>query len=315
MSDNTIDLIRHVNPLPVDLPAPAIEPLLERLDDEAIGGRATERRPRPRVSAGGVLAAVLATVIAVAAPGAAILLLGHGHSREAALSNPASPPPVFAEARPLMSILGVLRRPQTAADRNQPLIQQLQREERRRYDLAFNGRPVLSLMRLATVAPWGQPIFVVPFLPPTSQAKQRLPRKYRDVTVPTQPALWTFPINHGNGGPGIPAEIEGGRDITNMAWVQGATRGPAVSRWVMVVPDGVEKVALWEATGSTSQHPRPPTRPGSKPILVTVQNNIAAFVAPGFHGPGQEIWYAPGGRVVKRIVNASACGPPLGKCA
>jgi hypothetical protein len=83
----------------------------------------------------------------------------------------------------------------------------------------------------------------------------------------------------------------------------------------MIVPDGVAKVALWPATGSIAKHPRRPTTPGSRPIVVTVHNNIAAFRAREFHAPGQEIWYRSNGTVVKRIANADSCGPPLGNCA
>ena len=67
-----------------------------------------------------------------------------------------------------------------------------------------------------------------------------------------------------------------------------------------------------------------PTTPGSTPVIVTVHHNIAAFIAPRrferpHHGPfseaGQEIWYGPDGKVVKRIDNANSCGPPLGACS
>ncbi len=301
MSDDTIDLIRDVNPFPVELPAPAIEPLLALLDAE----QTTASRDRPRRRNGGVILGVCATAVMVAVTLAAIVLLGHEHPRQSASQHPQP----SAQARELTSILGVLRRPQTTADRNPALIRQLRRGARDKYSLAFEGRPVLSLMRLATIAPWGQRIYVVPFLAPTEQAKKRLPRKDQRVTAATTAALATYPVTGGNG---IPAEIEGGRDIGNGDFAHGEKPG---SRWVMVVPDGVAKVALWPATGSTAQHPRHPTTPGSKPIIVTVNNNIAAFRAPGFRGLGQEIWYRSNGTIVKRIANASSCGPPLGSCA
>jgi hypothetical protein len=303
MSDDTIELIRGVNPFPVELPAPPIEPLLARLDAE----QATSSRDRPRRGSGGVILGVCAAAVTVAVALAAIVLLGHGHPRQSTSQHPQ--PAVPAEARQLTSILGVLRRPQTAADRDPALIRQLGRGAHDKYTLGFEGRPVLSLMRLATIAPWGQRIYVVPFLAPTTQAKKRLPRKDQGVTVASTAGLATYPVT---GGAGIRAEIEGGRDIANGDYAHGATPG---SRWVMVVPDGVAKVAIWPATRSIVQHPRHPTTPGSKPIVVTVNNNIAAFHAPGFKAPGQEIWYRSNGTVVKRIANASSCGPPLGSCA
>ncbi len=312
MTGETIELIRRVNPLPIELPAPPIEPLLQRLDDVPAASRTPAARPRRRALGLDVVGVLVAGAIAAATAVVAIVALGHEPRRQAVAPSRVLP---AAQTQGLTAILGVLRRPQTAADRNPSLIAQLQREQRSKYNLAFEGRPVLSMMRLATVAPWGAPVFLVPFLAPTKQAKARLPRKLRSVTVPTQANVWTFSINGGSGGQGIPADIEGGRDITNMAWVHGATRGPAANRWVMVVPDGVAKVALWETTGSASAHPRHPIKPGSEPIIVAVHHNIAAFIAHGFDGPGQEIWYGPDGTVVKRITNADPCAPPLTSCA
>ena len=92
----------------------------------------------------------------------------------------------------------------------------------------------------------------------------------------------------------------------------------------MVVPDGVAKMALWYPTGSIANRPRHPAAPGSKPVIATVHNNIAAFIAPDrfdrphrdpFARPGQELWYGSNGKIVERIDNASSCGPPLGSCA
>lgn len=92
----------------------------------------------------------------------------------------------------------------------------------------------------------------------------------------------------------------------------------------MVVPDGVAKVALWYPMRSIANHPKHPITPGSNPVIVTVHDNITAFFAPrrferphrqAFDRPGQEIWYGPHGKIVKRIENASSCGPPLGSCA
>jgi hypothetical protein len=137
MSDDTIELIRGVNPFPVELPAPAIEPLLARVDAE----QTTPSRDRPR-RYGGVILGVLATAVTVAVALAAIVLLGHGHSRQS--TNQHRQPAVPAAARQLTSILGVLRRPQTAADRDPALIGQLSRGAHNKYTLGFEGRPVPS---------------------------------------------------------------------------------------------------------------------------------------------------------------------------
>ena len=208
-------------------------------------------RDRPRPGNGGVLLGVLATAVTVAVALAAIVLLGHGHPRQSTNRHPQP----SAQARELTSILGVLRRPQTTADRDPALIRELRRGARDKYSLAIDGRPVLPLVRVATITPWGQRIYVVPFLAPTDQAKRRLPRRDQGAAVASTAALTTYPVTAGNG---VPAEIEGGRDVGNGDYAHGEKPG---SRWVMVVPDGVAKVALWPATGQSPsirvirQHP------------------------------------------------------------
>ena len=135
--------------------------------------------------------------------------------------------PAAAATRPLTSILGVLRRPQTTADRNPVLIRQLQHYYRHnKYaspQVGLEGLPGLSLMRLATVSPWGQRIYVVPFLPPTAAQKRRLPGKWRTAATPTTATLAVYPMS----GKKITyfienapdsAFIKGGRGIGNGAY-------------------------------------------------------------------------------------------------
>lgn len=344
MNDETIELIAGCNPYPSELPAPPIGPVLARLSDEPGAWRGRARplaggrpwvRGRPRVRGRGVLVA-LAAAVPIVAVVVAIVSLGHGgRGQPGAVSHkprvvnvPVKPkvggveplPAVKAAVRPLSSILGVLRRPQTRVDRDPALIRQLRHDEHNTLRLGLLGRPVPSLMRLATVAPWGQPIYVVPFLPPTAAEKRRLPRKDRSITTASTVALQVYPAAgdkltlFGNN-PAPAAQIEGGRELGSGGHDAPLRKQPR--RWIMVVPDGIARVALWNETGSIANHPRHPTRPGSKPIVVDVHDNIAAFVAPlrSFHGPGQEIWYGPSGNVVKRIDNADSCGPPLGNCS
>jgi hypothetical protein len=63
----------------------------------------------------------------------------------------------------------------------------------------------------------------------------------------------------------------------------------------------------WNAGATAASHPRP--------VIVSVRGNVAAFESTTFHSPGHEVWYGPTGTVVRRIANASSCGPPLGNCA
>jgi hypothetical protein len=309
MSQDTINLIRSLNPVPTELPAPPIDPLLDRLDPTLHTG--VVRRRGSRVLRAGIIAPALAVAVTIAVAVTVIVLAGRQQNRE--IATPPQPSILIpAAARPLTSILEVLRRPQTAADQDPAMIHALRRRGHNKYTLAILGTPVYSLIRRATVTPWGQPIYVIPYLAPTRQARQRLPRKARGATVRTTAALATYPMTGGNG---VADMIEGGRDIGNIAEPHGTSWRWNRDRWVMVVPDGVTSVALWRATGSDVNHPHAPIKPGSRPIVVAVHNNIAAFTARGFQSSGQEIWYGPDGEVVKRIANASSCGPPLGDCA
>jgi hypothetical protein len=297
--------------------------------------RLTQPAPaRPRVRRRAVALVALASAVPVAAVVLAIVLLGNGGSAQPAPSDsrPALPPfapphlAIKAAVRPLTSILGVLRRPQAAADRNPALISYLRREDRNPLFAANFGRPVLSLIRLAAVSPWGERVYVVPFLAPTAAEKRRLPRKDRSGSAPTTATLQILPIPgnkitdfYGQGA--TPAVINGGRVIGNGAYDTKVYNHPRQT--IMVLPDGIAKVALWYPTGSIANHPKHPIAPGSKPIVATVHNNIAAFIAPRRFGrphhvpfsAGQEIWYGPDGNIVKRIDNANSCGPPLGACS
>lgn len=294
MNDDTIDAIRRVNPVPVELPAPPIEPLLSRL------GASVPRTPR-RIGGSGWLVAALSGAVTIAVVVLALVLVGPGRSPTMTTQPPRAVVP--AAARPLASILAVLRRPPTVADRNHLLRQMLKRDAQNPTTLGVLGRPVVSLLRFATVAPWGAKIYLVPFLPPTAAAERRLPPKDRGVTTPTTATLATFPDN---GADVVAAEIEGGRDIGNMAYGARHPSAQARARWVMIVPDGVTKVAIWQLTTTATQSP--------KPIVAAVHNNVAAFVAPSLTQPGKELWYGPNGHIVKHIHDASSCAPPLGSC-
>jgi hypothetical protein len=67
-----------------------------------------------------------------------------------ALTAVAAPAP----QQPLLDTLGTLRRPQTAADLDDPGVRRQLRFLSRHPAVA--GRPVRRLVRLATVAPWGE---------------------------------------------------------------------------------------------------------------------------------------------------------------
>jgi hypothetical protein len=333
VTDETIELIARANPYPSELPAPPIAPVLARLRDEP-----ADLPGRVRSSVRGRrIALALAAAVRVAAVVVAVALLAHGgrvRSDEAgqALHVAVRPSPAArAAVRPLTSILGVLRRPQAASDLNPALIRQLRQQyhtgKYAALHAGLSGLPVLPLMRLATVTPWGQHVYVVPFLAPTATERRRLPHKYRSTgNIPTGATVGIYPISGDTilyffGTAADPAYINGGRALGNGAYDTKLYNHPR--QVIMVVPGGVAKVALWAPTGAVANHPKHPTMPGSKPVVVSVHNNIAAFIAPRtferphldpFSSPGQEIWYGPSGDIVKRIDNASSCRPPLNSC-
>jgi hypothetical protein len=301
MSERAMDLIRDANPFPTELPAPPIEPVLRRLDANAtVEPPRAARRLRP--PSFGTVAAVLSTATAVAVAALAIVLLSHGRSPHTG-TNPHQQAATSAAYRPLTSILGVLRRPQTSADRDPSLLRVLDAQAHSRRLAILDGTPVISLVRLATVTPWGAKVFLVPYQPLTPEVISKLPAKEREVARAARLGLEILSAGTTSGVPGV-AQLAGGRDVANPA-------SGRSDRYVMVVPDGVAKVALWRSTSSKA-HPR---TTHSKPVIVTVHDNVAAFRARAFGFPGRELWYGPSGKVVKRIANASSCAPPLGNCA
>ena len=106
--------------------------------------------------------AVAAGVVAAIAVGALALLRANPHSSGRSGSS---------SAQPLLRILGVLRRPQ--GHLGETVQQILGPGFRARSGL--QGTPVVSLIRLATVTPWGQKVFLVPFKSPTATSIAHLP--------------------------------------------------------------------------------------------------------------------------------------------
>jgi hypothetical protein len=81
---------------------------------------------------------------------------------------------------------------------------------------------------------------------------------------------------------------------------------------MFVFPDGAAKVALWPSESISDHSHRGQV---SKPVVVAVSSNVAAFQTSRTFTPGRELWYGLTGKIIKRIANASSCGPPLGACA
>ncbi|MFZ0042057.1 MAG: hypothetical protein WAK93_12180, partial [Solirubrobacteraceae bacterium] len=71
MPDDVLERLRRANPVPDDLPAPPLEPLLDRLE-------VTPARP-PARRLGGVVGLSLAVAVVVLVGGVALVTAGHGH--------------------------------------------------------------------------------------------------------------------------------------------------------------------------------------------------------------------------------------------
>ncbi len=264
------------------------------------------RRERPGVLHGsqGAIAILLSTAAVIAIVLGAVVALG-GHRRP---SGPAAAPAPAASAtgaRQLTEILGVLRRPQTAADRPAALVSQFAG----RTDTALAGTLDLALMRFATTTPWGERLYVVPLNPPTAQqvesfargipgARNQLLRMAR-----RRPETLTVLSADGAGGAGDAATIEQGQGIGTEGAGRSFAGGSTATRVTVVVPDGVAKVRFVFPRQPSPGQPGAPIYSRSLSVLAPVHGNIVAVQVDREVAEASlpMIWYGPDGQVVKRI--------------
>lgn len=205
------------------------------------------------------------------------VVLSVGHTSRHSIAPTARPSGVASRQR-LISILGVLRQPQTkpAADFHQT-----------GWPMPPNApgsqiAPDRALVRLATTTRWGAKVFVVPLTPPSNKVKGL------GETV----AVWVQGIGWADFNLVGSLQSEGG-------WGPGHAvtepNGTKLYRTFALVPDGVTKVAIYP------QAKLGPTDPGPL-VSATVHNNIAVFQTHG-HGPGPVLgyWYGSDGRIIKRL--------------
>ena len=194
----------------------------------------------------------------------------------------------------MISLLGVLQRPQTPADRNRlPL---------RRLDHGFPfGSPITSLERLAQVTSSGAKIYLIAITKPTQKRidqflaelspKSALPAMRRQLQarahrLPTFRGVTAYGIGvSGAGCANATALVTGG------CW--GSSGGQSGNSVTVIVPDGVSQVAIT-------------TRPGtddSSTLRATVHGNVATFqTSAPVENLGQDkmIWYSRSGAVITR---------------
>lgn len=208
---------------------------------------------------------------------AAVALVGlHGHTATRSTSGvaPAQPGPQ------LRALLGVLRRPQTAADR---------RALRHSHVLDPAGLAPAGTKidpasgRLATITPWHAPVLVV------LVDHVRVPRGGPGLLLST---------GIGAGCCSSPAEVAASGDVS----YETHSGPPAVTRVYAVVPDGVARVAFHAATARGGRRTT---------ISAGVHGNVAAAQTPGPCCAGWSpfmTWYAADGRVIKVVGDVNAGG-------
>ena len=262
------------------------------------GGAGLSRRRRPRRRdrargsrrAGAIMAAA-STAIAAAVVVIVVLAAASGSGGPRVQSAGAVP----AAARPLTRILGVLRRPQTPADLGPQVTQILDR----RSPFGGTGTPIRSLIRLATVTPWGDHVFLVPYAPLTAAQIDRLPplrrrfERLRAARVGGQDALGFFD----DGGGGCCALA---REIERRGDSQFGGGAGMLTEFVEVVPDGVSKVSLLVAR---QDYPEGPIAPRPTIATAAVHGNVFAVqINRTVDDLGsRQIWYGATGAVIKRI--------------
>jgi hypothetical protein len=259
-----------------------------------------ERRRRWIVSASGTVAAASA-VLSVGIVVVAIALLHGAPSRRGPSTKSTPVPPA---ARQLFSILGVLRRPQTAADRA--------------IAPYAPGGSDPALVRLAAVTPWGERVTLAPYRSGTSEElciglvkrppespteSRRVERLARKIGL----ARARLRLAVGSGGCGLTAPlIEAGKATSTEGAGREFAGGSTAVRVLVVVPDGVAKVSF--VLPRQGPVPGGPVYPRSQSVTVPVHDNVAfaQINRECCNGSLAMRWYAGDDRVIKVIGNSDA---------
>jgi hypothetical protein len=245
--------------------------------------RAAPPKPRRRrwPSVPGAMVTTFAATIGLAIVAVAISTLGHRSQTPARPPSAAVPP----AARALVSELAVLRRRQTPADLNSANLNRFLQVHGPDDPRQRLGQPIRSLIRLATVTPWGEKVYLVPFLAPDGMA--------------------TLGLVANGGSCCVTAAGIASNGLGGLSGSGGPAGGPSRNQVVVVVPDGVAKVAiLLPRQGIAGE----PAYKHTLAITVPVHNNVAAFQSTRYAddiGLNHMIWYGPTGNIVRRIGNNS----------
>ncbi|MHB1570539.1 MAG: hypothetical protein ACYCXW_04100 [Solirubrobacteraceae bacterium] len=278
---------------------------------ESLVKAAARQHPAPASDRGwraalGTVAVAAAVIIALTVVGIAVILLRHGPQQPQAPAKHAAVGAVPGRQQ-LIDTLAVLRRPQTAADRDFPKF-----ILRPRAPLA-GGSPDIPLIRYATTTPWGQRLFFVPFKPLTAaqlarvkRQNPRLPRRFLQQIAHRGETLSVFSSSSGAGG-ATAAKIR----AFGISETEGAGRafagGSTQARLIEVVPDGVSKVQFVLARQPNGNQYGAKTYAHVLKMTVPVHNNVAAVqVNRECCGNLVMIWYAADGHAIKQIGSLGA---------
>ena len=258
-------------------------------------------RPRRWPLAGlRALPVALGVVIAVAITVLALTQVRHAPTQP----KPATRQPSGRQA--LVAILAVLRRPQTSADRNSPILTNNLRALAQGAGAALGVTPDYPLIRRATTTPWGSPVFLVPVKPLPVKAihPARGSTAYAPLRRQTGEGLMEVDRS-GSGGDATASAIEAGHFLGTTGAGRSFAGGSTGTRVILVVPDGVAKVAFVFPRQTNRSDPGAPVYRRSLTMIAPVDGNVAAIQVPreccGSNVP--MIWYGADGHVVKRLGN------------
>jgi hypothetical protein len=248
---------------------------------------------------------LLAVAVTLAIAVLALTEIRHHAPKRAASSAAVS------EREQLIDIVAVLRRPQTKADLG------LSRTSLPPPGV-FIGTPDRSLIRFATVTPWGEKLFFVAFKPPTRRslaaAERQSPQRDRAQLTETFRRLVargeTLGVysRQGGGGNSPASVIQTQGELSTQGAGRSFAGGSTRTRLTLLVPDGVAKVVFVLPRQSAGAEQGAPIYPHSLNVAVAVHSNAAAVQINRQCCAGQlpMIWYAADGHVIKRLGNFSA---------
>jgi hypothetical protein len=308
--DDLIERLRRLDPIPDQLAPLALEDMLRLLDQQPdrpapdpLTPSARDRRScwRPSI---GALVTVASVIISLVIGVGALVLLGHDN-RTAQSTVPSSGHAATPGRQELISMLGVLRRPQTKADIDRALLNSVNPL------MLQGGTPDVPLMRLV-ITSWGEKLYLIPMKPPSVSALRAVWEKISTPRIPLRrfiaahdmETLGFFTSNGGGGGGQTAANIQyvGSDGFTGARFAGLRTAQGGYQYLIRVVPDDVTKVVFVVRGHLGHVEPGIPANPPPTTVTATVHDNIAAarIIRKGPGGSFEAIWYGNHDQVLKR---------------